>query len=391
MKLVFRQTKFNRYSVVALLSAVVSRLNWVEIVIAKKIDDILTLPKDSVVAYSFMSFDLRRVQEEVKILKLKGYTLLAGGPHPTARAEECLRMGFDHVFMGDGEENLIEFLKGERKPVFDGLSKRIDLNDYPPFCVELSQFMPIEISRGCPFNCAYCETSLVAGRIVRHRSVEQIVHYCELGLRKHKYVARFITSNAFGYGSKDGVTPNVEAIESLLFNLKRIGMREIYFGTFPSDVRPDSVNDEVVKIVKKYANNKSVILGAQSGSDRVLKILRRGHGKDDVLNAVEILLKHGFTPHVDFIFGFPFETQDDQHETIQFIEKLVQMGCKIHAHSFLPLPGTSLEKAGCALLPGWLKRRLSKLASEGRLDGYWQKQEQMSHELLSQQSNAFDG
>ena len=384
MKLIFRQTKFNRYSVVALLSAVVSKLDFVEVHIAKKIEDVLTLPSDSFVAYSFMSFDLRQVQEEVKILKSKGYTLLAGGPHATARAEDCLKMGFDHVFVGDGEANLIEFLNGERKPIFDGLSKRVDLNDYPPFCVEQSQFIPIEISRGCPFNCAYCETSLIAGKVVRHRSVEQIVHYCRLGLRKHKYVARFITPNAFGYGSKDGVTPNVEAIESLLFNLRRIGMREIYFGTFPSDVRPDSVNDEVVGMIKRYVNNRSVTIGAQSGSDRILRILRRGHSKEDVLNAVEVLLRHGFTPHVDFIFGFPFETQDDQHETMQFIEKLVQLGCRIHAHSFLPLPGTELEKTGCARLPVWLKRGLSRLASEGKLDGYWQKQEQMSHELFSE-------
>ncbi|HBT39547.1 MAG: Radical SAM domain protein [Thermotoga sp. 50_1627] len=384
MRLIFRQTKFNRYSVVALLSAVVSKLDCVEVHIAKKIEDILTQPKDSFVAYSFMSFDLKQVWEEVKILKSKGYTLLAGGPHATARAEDCLKMGFDHVFVGDGEENLIEFLKGERKPIFDGLSKRVDLNDYPPFCVELSQFMPIEISRGCPFNCAYCETSLIAGRVVRHRSVEQIVHYCQLGLKKHKYVARFIAPNAFGYGSKDGVTPNVDCLESLLFNLRKIGMREIYFGTFPSDVRPDSVNDEVVSMIKRYVNNKSVTIGAQSGSDRILRILKRGHSKEDVLIAVEVLLRHGFTPHVDFIFGFPFETQDDQHETMQFIEKLVQLGCRIHAHSFLPLPGTGLEKAGFARLPAWLKKSLSRLASEGKLDGYWQKQEQLSRELISE-------
>lgn len=384
MRLIFRQTKFNRYSVVALLSAVVSRLNCVEIVIARRLEDILSYPTDSFVAYSFMSFDLGQVQEEVKLLKSKGYTLLAGGPHPTARPEECLAMGFDHVFIGDGEENLIEFLKGERRSIFDGVSRRVDLNDYPPFCVELSQFMPIEITRGCPFGCAYCQTSSIAGKIVRHRSVERIVHYCQLGLKKHKYVARFIAPNAFGYGSKDGVTPNVDAIESLLFNLRKIGMREIYFGTFPSDVRPESVNDEVLSVVKKYVNNRSIIVGAQSGSERVLKILRRNHSTEDVLRAVDTIKRHGFVPHVDFIFGFPFETEEDQHETLQFVEKLVEMGCKIHAHSFLPLPGTSLERAGSARLPHWLKKRLSQLSAQGKLDGYWQKQEHMSWELHSQ-------
>lgn len=391
MKLIFRQTRFNRYSVVALLSAVVSRISSVEIVVAKGIEEILSEAKGSFVAYSFMSFDLPQVRQELKLLKSKGYTLLAGGPHATARPDECLELGFDHVFIGDGEENLIRFLMGDRRSIFDGVSNRVDLNEYPPFSVELSKFMPIEITRGCPFGCGYCETSLVAGKSVRHRSVEHIVHYCQLGMKKGRYVARFITPNAFGYGSKDGVTPNVEAIESLLFNLRKIGMREVYFGTFPSDVRPESVNDEVMRVVKKYVDNKSIILGAQSGSERILKLLRRGHTTNDVLNAVETILLHGFVPHVDFIFGFPFETDEDRQETVQFMEKLVQMGCKIHAHSFMPLPGTLFESAGSARLPDWLRKKLSKLASEGKLDGYWQKQEYMSHSLFLGMSQNFLG
>ena len=148
--------------------------------------------------------------------------------------------------------------------------------------------------------------------------------------------------------------------------------------------RQESVNDEVLSVVKKYVNNRSIIVGAQSGSERVLKILRRNHSTEDVLKAVDTIKRHGFVPHVDFIFGFPFETQEDQHETLQFVEKLVEMGCKIHAHSFLPLPGTSLERAGSARLPHWLKKRLSQLSAQGKLDGYWQKQEHMSWELHSQ-------
>lgn len=387
MKLIFRQTKFNRYSITALLSAVASKIDFVEIVVAEKIEEILNATDEGFVAYSFMSFDLSWISQEIKLLKSKGYTLLAGGPHATARPNECLKLGFDHVFTGDGEENLIKFLMGERRPIFDGINNRVNLNEYPPFSVELARFMPIEITRGCPFNCGYCETSLVAGRTVRHRSVEQIVYYCQLGMKKGRYVARFITPNAFGYGSKDGVTPNVEAIESLLFNLRKIGMREVYFGTFPSDVRPESVNGEIMNVVKKYVDNKSIIVGAQSGSDRILRLLNRGHTKEDVLNAAETILNHGFVPHIDLIFGFPFETDEDREETVQFMEKLVQMGCKIHAHSFLPLPGTSLESVGSAHLPDWLKKRLSKFASEGKLNGYWQKQEYMSRSLFSEMSH----
>ncbi len=353
----------------------------VQIFLAKNAQEVFKVQPPAVVAYSFMSFDLDQISEEVNNLKNMGYTLIAGGPHVTAKPFESLKLGFEHVFTGDGEENILKFLNGEQNIIFDGLKNRIDLDDYPPFCAELDLFMPIEITRGCVFNCAYCETPLIGGRKPRHRSIESIVHYCKIGLKKNKYIARFISPNSFGYGSADGIKPNVQAIDTLLFELKKIGMKEIYFGTFPSDVRPESVSDEVLKVIKKYVNNKSIIIGAQSGSKRVLEKIKRTHSVERLLQAVDLILANGFTPHVDFIFGFGFETDEDRYMTLNLIDRLVQMGCKIHAHTFMPLPGTELENAGSAVIPEWFRKRIARLSSEGKLDGYWEKQQILSRKL----------
>lgn len=387
-RIIFRTNKHNRYSVTAIVGAILSRIS-IEVIESKNINDILQYPvKGTVVAYSFMSFDLDTVIDEVDKLKQKGYTLIAGGPHVTANPQGMLNLGFDYVFIGDGEENIVKFLSGERPTnrIFDGVSKRVDLNDYPAICEEKRLFMPIEISRGCPFNCGYCQTPRLAGKIVRHRSIEQIVEYEKISVKYGKTVARFITPNAFGYMSKNGVTPNLQAIDELLFKVKATGVTEIYFGTFPSDVRPESVTDEAVKIIKKYVNHDYIVIGAQSGSNRILNIIQRGHTVEKVEEALEILAQNGFYAKVDFIFGFPFETKEDVEETFNFIEKIVEKyNAKIHAHTFMPLPGTPLWSAGPGILKDYHYKFLGKLASQGILDGYWAKQEQLAKKVVSTQ------
>ncbi len=381
-RIIFRTNKHNRYSITPLVAAILNRFEDIEVLETKNVSEITQYPAtDTAVAFSFMTFDIDSVVEEARYLKEHGYTIIAGGPHTTAQPQEMLKLGFDFVFVGDGEENILRFLEGERpeRRIFDGITQRVNLNDFPPICEKKKLFMPIEITRGCPFDCGYCQTPRLAGKIVRHRSIDEIVEYEKISVKHGKTIARFITPNAFGYGSKNGVTAKPEIVDELLSKIKATGVKEIYFGTFPSDVRPESVTDEIVKVVKKYVNHDYVVLGAQSGSDRVLHILRRGHNVEKVEEALEILTANGFYAKVDFIFGFPFETKEDVELTFNFIEKIVKKyNAKIHAHTFMPLPGTPLENIGPGILKDYHYKFLGQLAAQGILDGYWIKQEQLA-------------
>ncbi len=379
--IVFRLNRRNRYSITALTAALESR-GYTDYEIVSSIDDVLSYdPMSTTVAYSLMTFDVEDALKEIDLLKKKGYTLIAGGPHPTADPFGMLRVGFDYVFVGDGEEKIIDYVRGYRPEnrIFDGIKNRVNLDDFPPFNTKRDMYMPIEISRGCPFRCGYCFTPVIGGGVMRYRSVEVVLEYARIGVERGRKIARFIASNSFGYMSKNGVTPNLEKIDELLSGLKSIGMEEIYFGTFPSDVRPESVTHEVLKLIKKYVKNRTLIIGAQTGSERILKMINRGHSLDDVEKALEIASIEGFIPHVDFIFGFPFENDDDMEKTFKFIEKIVKKyKAKVHAHTFMPLPGTPLFKYG----PGKLTKKhlkvLGSLASKGMLDGYWHKQQELS-------------
>ena len=119
----------------------------------------------------------------------------------------------------------------------------------------------------------------------------------------------------------------------------------IFFGSFPSEVRPEHVTPEAMRLLRRYVANDNIIIGAQSGSDAVLAAAGRGHGTGPVRDAVRIAVSHGFRPNVDFIFGMPGEGADDQRASLALADELTGLGARIHAHTFMPLPGTPWRDA----------------------------------------------
>jgi B12-binding domain/radical SAM domain protein len=334
------------------------------------LEDILKRHDKVVIAISFFTTELWKTYDLINELKAKYQNYrdkiiyLAGGPHPTGDPKGTLKLGFDVVCIGEGEETFPEFIKAvsedisyrkvkgiayldDDKFIFTGKRKPVDLNKYPPFAVKHNRFGHIEITRGCPYGCYFCQTPRIFGKQVRHRSIKNICKYVEIMAERDLKDIRFITPNAFSYGSKDGKTLNVDRIEKLLENVRETLGRDgrIFFGTFPSEVRPEHVNDETVDLILKYAYNRKLVIGVQSGSDRLLELCNRGHTVEDAYNAVSIATNAGFKVDIDFIFGLPGETKEDIEKTIKVMKDFMKMGAKIHAHTFMPLPQTPYAKA----------------------------------------------
>jgi B12-binding domain/radical SAM domain protein len=177
--------------------------------------------------------------------------------------------------------------------------------------------------------------------------------------------ARFISPNAFAYGS-DGIHPRWEKIEHLFRRLRH----RIYFGTFPSEVRPEFICNESLSLITAYCANTRLHFGAQSGSEAVLQKLDRGHTVEDVIHAVELCYEFSITPVVDFILGLPFETDEDQKKTLDLVKWTARSG-KVHVHRFLPLPGTRLAGTNARSLLPETENICGKLARSGKLTGSW--------------------
>jgi radical SAM superfamily enzyme YgiQ (UPF0313 family) len=122
--------------------------------------------------------------------------------------------------------------------------------------------------------------------------------------------------------------------------------------------------------VHRYCTNTKLHFGIQSGSDPVLDRLRRGHTVDTGIHAVELCNEYSITPVVDFIVGFPFETDEDQQATVNLIEWVARQG-KVHVHRFMPLPGTPLAGTTARSLLPETEKICGKLALSGKLTGSW--------------------
>ena len=326
------------------------------------------LSKVDIVCYSLNSLNYADYVDEMKRLDA---VVIAGGPHPSACPDEVLKTA-DYVVVGEGERSLPALLdalvKGYNPEDIAGVASKkgfvpadysVRLDAFPCFS-RMKGY--IELSRGCPFNCGYCQTPRLHGCCMRHRSRETVVE-----MAKHYHDARFVTPNAFAYGSTDGKHPDCEKLERLLSSLPD---NAIYLGTFPSEVRPEFVTPDTAELVVQYCANKNLHFGAQSASDAVLKRLHRGHTVADVWNALDICRDFHLRPVVDVIFGFPFESDEDEDVTLSFVREVSRFG-KVHVHYLSPLPGTPLSNAVPRDVLPDVDKELGRLALHGHVSGYW--------------------
>jgi B12-binding domain/radical SAM domain protein len=360
-----------------------------------------------VIGISFFTTQIWEIYDLITTLKKKysrKVIFLAGGPHPTGDPLGTLKIGFDIVVVGEGEKTLIELLKiidmgknfshikgiayfnESNKFFFTGKQNPINLDDFPPFPVKNAKSGAIEITRGCPYVCYFCQTPYISGTIPRHRSIEVVCKYAQ-ELKNHYgdlTDIRFITPNAFSYGSTDGKTLNLSKLETLLSNIREtIGKKgRIFFGSFPSEVRPEHVTNETLNLILNYANNDNISIGAQSGSQKVLDLCHREHTVDDVYNAVNLTIKSNLKINVDFIFGLPEESDEDIKLTIKMMKELSQKGAKIRAHSFIPLPQTPFEKKKAKHLSEVYKKEIKSLISRGSAFGDWKRQERIALKIV---------
>lgn len=384
----------------------------IEIMFQEKIDsqfalDLVEKYDLSLILDSFQSTEASRVSQEMQHRNTYPFSELifvAGGSHASGDPLGTLRMGFDYVVVGEGEETLKQLLislilNRDFKNIPEGVGRllngknldfkpnrrTVDLNNYQPYITHpRSLHPPIEIARGCPFGCRFCQVSYLFGYKPRYRSLETIDriirHYCRQ-FQKNVQI-RLITPNFLGYGSKTGRKPNLRALMGLLEVIRSYPV-DLFAGTFPSTVRPDFLNEETTRLLSQNAANNRISMGVQSGSQRILaNICRRGHSLDIVTKSHEFLEEAGLKSTPDFIFGIPGETPSDQWETLDFMRFLIDMfDARPRIHHFLPLPGTPLAIYPPAPIDPEVWKGLCQLTSQELAEGHFTKQQRIISEF----------
>lgn len=334
----------------------------------------------TVLAFSFMTVDKPEIERALASLPaLPRAVKIAGGAHASGDPSGTLAMGFDHAFVGEAEVMLLKVM--ERLAAGAPVPREIRMDHDPlpldhfmSFALGENLLAPIELGRGCPFACRFCHVPSLQGRRMRHRSVASVLEHVEHALARGRVRTWFVTSDAFAYGSAYGEQGDAKACEALLKGCREAGMKEVFFGGFPSEVRPDHVQDELLELVTRYCANRTIVIGAQSGSEEVLKRLQRGHGADVVMRAVTRVKAHGLIPHVDFILGLPGETLEERRLTMDLVERIAGDGGKVHMHYFMPHPGTPYADSKPEPVEEEILVRVEVLTGKQQVDGFWRTQ-----------------
>jgi tRNA-2-methylthio-N6-dimethylallyladenosine synthase len=215
-------------------------------------------------------------------------------------------------------------LAGERRII--DLDERADGEVWDvPATARTSRYVAfVPIIEGCNKFCTYCIVPYSRGREQSRAAADIISEVHEL--RRHGYKEiHLIGQNVNSYRPRteaglegcQGATPFCR----LLRAVAATGMERIKFTTsFPRDFHPD-----IVMAIDEHDNLCNWIhLPVQSGSDRVLRAMRRGHTAGDYLKRIERIrqARRKMSITSDIIVGFPGETADDFDETVRLVERV---------------------------------------------------------------------
>lgn len=306
--------------------------------------------------------------------ELKNKLKVAGGPHATGYPEELLKdSDFDIVVIGEGEIPFLNIVQG--KPlkqvnciaykengniIKTDLMKPPDPNTIPfparhllisngvdkPYlsaATQITPWSPIFTSRGCPYNCVYCNKKIF-GLGFRARSPENVIEEIELLVKKYGVKEINFYDDCFNFD-----LDRAEKILDMIIerNLK-ISLR------MTNGIRVDKITKRFLEKLKK-AGCVYVAYGIESGNQDVLDKIPKGITLDQVRNAVKLTKEVGLKVCGFFILGLLGDTKETMQQTIDFAKEL-----KVDVASFnimTPYPGTRLydlvKKEGKFLTSDW--------------------------------------
>ena len=175
---------------------------------------------------------------------------------------------------------------------------------------------------GCPNQCIFCNQRTISG--VNKFDISRVENEIEIALKT--VLPSQKAEIAFFGGSFTGID------RDLMLSLLKLANKYILYGRIDSircSTRPDYINEDILSILKQYGV-RTIELGLQSSSDKVLNIAKRGHTKEDEQRACKMIVEHGFELVGQMMIGLPGSSLEDEIETAEFIVDAGAKGARIY-------------------------------------------------------------
>lgn len=290
--------------------------------------------------------------------------VVMGGPHVSIKYDEVLKIcpDVDFLIRGEGEETFLELVRmigerwGNKNATFNNIKgisyrqngemvhnpqrefvKDLDAIPFPARDLLLnkdsynSEDMGLLMtSRGCPYNCSYCATGIWK-RKVRYRSVDNII-------KEIKFLIDAYGTKQFTF-KDDSFTVNKKRVLELCDRL----IKEKININWDCNTRVNLINEDLLSKMKKAGCN-SIKVGIETGSEKILKLMRKGITFEQCRKSANLFRKVGIHWTGYFMMGLPSETKEEVYQTLKFMKELKPDFASFSVYE--PFPGTELFEIG---------------------------------------------
>lgn len=302
-----------------------------------------------IVIFSAMIVQKYDLIEQIKEAKRRGKSVAVGGPYATSVPHELQESGVDFLVLDEGEITLPMFVeaieKGETQGTFRTTEKpAVTSTPIPRYeLLELDAYdsMSVQFSRGCPFQCEFCDIIVLYGRKPRTKTPEQLLqeldYLYQLGWRRGVFM---VDDNFIG---------NKRNVKLLLKELKIWQEKHQYPFRFNTEASVDLADDEELMQLMVDCYFDAVFLGIETPDEDSLQLTKKFQNtRSSLADAVDKIIRIGLRPMAGFIIGFDGEKKGAGDRIVRFAE---QVGIPTTTFAMLQaLPNTALwhrlEKEG---------------------------------------------
>jgi radical SAM superfamily enzyme YgiQ (UPF0313 family) len=260
---------------------------------------------------------------QIKIAKQHHKPVAVGGPYPTSTPDVVIEAGVEFMILDEGEITLPLFVaaieQGETSGIFrsDGVKPDVTTTPIPRYdLLELNAYdmMSIQFSRGCPFQCEFCDIIVLYGRKPRTKEPAQILaeleYLYQLGWRRGVFM---VDDNFIG---------NKRNVKLLLQELKIWQAEHQYPFRFDTEASIDLAQDQELMEMMVDCNFAAVFLGIETPDEASLAMTKKFQNtRGSLSDSIAAITKVGLRPMAGFIIGFDGEKSGAGARIVRFVEQ----------------------------------------------------------------------
>ncbi len=238
----------------------------------------------------------------------------------------------DEIIINKGRSDILFNLDELPLPSYDLIDFHKYISQKQRETTERPRALPyarIRTSRGCPFNCCFCEVSSISGKVMRYRSIQHISE--EIDYLVKNYNIKSLTFD------DDNLVVNRERAKELF----RMMINKNYNLKWQAPgIAVYMLDDELIDLMKR-SGCSYINIAIESGNQEVLdKIIHKPLDLEKSKEVIKKLKNSGIDLVANFVIGFPGETWEQVRETIKFAEDIDIDYIKIYIAT--PFPNTDL-------------------------------------------------